>query len=127
LPSAPRSGFAAGVLSDKDRRRYRRVRAPVLCRPLGKPLFRRAQPIDVSEGGLRIYADEPMSVADRLEIELFLPDGSSIECNVEIVWVEALAGAAPARFDVGLRFLDPSRSLLERLAAVLDRGTPLPR
>jgi hypothetical protein len=107
---------------EADRRRFRRVQAPVLCRPIGRKLFGardKGDAIDISQGGLRIYADDPMSPGDRLEIELFLPDGSTVECEVEIVWVEELTMGQPARFDMGLRFLDASADLIDRLGTVL--------
>jgi hypothetical protein len=108
--------------NESDRRRYRRVQAPVFCRPLGQPLFGKTQPIDISQGGLRIYADDELAAGSRLELELFLPDDTSVVCEVEIVWVEALPPSAPARFDMGLKYLDPTDARLERLAMVLEGG-----
>ena len=61
-----------------DRRKFHRVNAPVFCRPLGQPLFGRRKAVDVSLGGLRVYADEPPMPGDRLELELFLPDQSEV-------------------------------------------------
>ena len=94
----------------------------MLCRPIGKPFFApKTAPIDISKGGLRIYADERMAPADRLEIELFLPDDTSVVCEVEIVWVDELPEGSPARFDMGLKFLHEKDAKMDRLAAVLDQ------
>jgi c-di-GMP-binding flagellar brake protein YcgR len=116
----------AMVTSEFERRRFRRVKAPVYCRPLGKRLFAsgdRDRAVDISQGGLRVYCDVAMSPGERLELELFLPDTSTVECQVEIVWVEQLTAAgAPARFDMGLRFLDLEAAPLERLSAVLTES-----
>jgi c-di-GMP-binding flagellar brake protein YcgR len=119
----PRSESEEG--SPEDRRRYKRVQAPVYCRPVGIGLrFRqdRALPLDISLGGMRIYSDEPVQKGTRLELELFLPDNTSVTCKVEVVWVEKLAADAPARHDVGLKFLDIRAVDRDRLAAVLDES-----
>ena len=109
------------MTTDADRRRYRRVQAPVFCRPMGISLFGKRQPIDISQGGMRIYADEEMAVGSRLELELFLPDETTVVCEAEIVWIEPLPEGAPARFDMGLKYLHPEGARLERLAAVLEK------
>jgi len=105
-----------------DRRQYPRVNAPVFCRPVGKPLFGRRRAADVSLGGMRLYADEAPSTGDRLELELFLPDQSELTCRVEVVWVEGLPEGAPARFDVGVKFVEISAADARRLDTVLRQA-----
>jgi hypothetical protein len=102
-----------------DRRKFQRVDAPVFCRPLGQPLFGRRRALDVSLGGLRIYADDPPKAGDRLELELFLPDQSELVCTVEVVWVEDLPEGSPARHDVGVKFVSIDARDRERLSTVL--------
>ena len=104
-----------------ERRRYRRVQAPVLIRPVS-PLARRVKPIvsDLSAGGLRAYSDEEQKPGTRLELELLLPDGASATILAEVVWIMALPEGAPARYDVGLRFVDVRPDDLERIARVLE-------
>jgi hypothetical protein len=111
------------LVNDPDRRRFRRVQAPVVCRPLGRPLFgRHGQPaVDISQGGIRLYSDEPLEPGERLEIELFLPDQSTITCQVELVWIDTLTANGPAKYDAGMKFIDAPPEVLERLAAVLER------
>ena len=103
-----------------ERRRYRRVQAPVLIRPVS-PLARHVKPnvSDLSLGGLRAYSDEEQKPGARLELELLLPDGASATVLAEVVWVTALAAGAPARYDVGLRFVDVRPEDLGRIARVL--------
>jgi c-di-GMP-binding flagellar brake protein YcgR len=101
-----------------DRRQFPRVNAPVFCRPVGRPLFRR-RTADVSLGGMRLFADEAPKQGDRLELELFLPGEIEITCRVEVVWTEELPEGAPARFDVGVKFVDIGPQDRERLALVL--------
>jgi hypothetical protein len=104
-----------------DRRRYHRARAPILVRPAG-PLTRVAprQVGDISVGGLRAYSDEAQTPGTRLELELFLPAGASVTCLAEVVWTEALPAGAPARFEMGLRFVEVEPEELNRIAAVLE-------
>lgn len=85
-------------------------------------LGERGQPNDISRGGMRIYADDAPAKGARLELELFLPTGKSVTCHVEVVWVEPLADGAPARFDVGLRFMDITDEDRARLGDVLDEA-----
>ena len=103
-----------------DRRKFHRVNAPVFCRPVGQPLFGRRKAVDVSLGGLRVYADDPPMSGDRLELELFLPDQSEVVCTVEVVWVEQLPEGSPARYDVGVKFVTISPGDRERLSTVLQ-------
>ena len=104
------------------------MRAPVTCRAAG-PHARIAatqQPQDISLGGMRIYASEEVRCGARLELELFLGEGGSVPCTVEVVWVDKLPAAAPARFDVGLRILTITDTDRQRLAAALDEAEALP-
>lgn len=103
-----------------NRRLYRRLRAPVLIRPVS-PLARRVKPkvSDVSLGGLRAYSDEEQKPGARLELELLFPDEGSVTVLAEVVWVKALPESAPARFDVGIRFVDARPEDLSRIAQLL--------
>jgi len=94
----------------------------VFCRPIGKPLFGKRRATNVSLGGIRLYTDEPAAVGDRLALELFLPEGREIECSVEVVWVEELPSRGPARFDVGLKFLEIEPEVRTQLSAVLAQS-----
>lgn len=105
-----------------ERREFPRLNAPLFCRPRGLSIFKERPPRDVSLGGARIYSDDPVRVGTRLEIELFLPDGTSVTAGVEAVWVDELPPNAPARFDVGLKFLELKLEDKARLALVLDKG-----
>jgi hypothetical protein len=105
-----------------NRREFPRVNVSVFCRPIGKPLFGKRLATDVSLGGVRLYADEPAAVGDRLALELFLPDGQEIECRVEVVWVEELPAGGPARFDVGLKFLEIKPETRAQLSLVLAKS-----
>lgn len=119
---------AVASSSGADRRQFRRVRAPVTCRAAGAHARIAApqQPLDISLGGMRIYASEEVRSGTRLELELFLGEGGSVPCTVEVVWVEKLPPSAPARFDVGLRILVISDADRRRLRDVVDDAEELP-
>ena len=108
------------VRRESDRRRFPRAEVPVLIRPVG-PLAHLAdyRVQDLGLGGLRCYSDEEHSPGKRLEIEIAFPEGGSAVALVEVVWDEALPEGAPARHDIGLRFVDAPREDLERIAALL--------
>jgi hypothetical protein len=69
---------------------------------------------------MRIYADEVVKKGTKLELELFLPDNSSVTCRVEVVWIEELPPGSPAKHDLGLKFIDIKPEDQARLGAVLD-------
>jgi hypothetical protein len=107
-----------------ERRKYKRLNAPVFCRPLGRHTSaskeREALDVqDISMGGVRVYSDDRHAVGERLELELWLPDGEGITLDTTVVWVENLPGAEPARFEIGLKFVDVAAADLERLSGVL--------
>jgi hypothetical protein len=103
-----------------ERRKYRRIQAPVYCRPAGLKLFTRQQEeaVDVSMGGVRIYSDLELKVGEMMKLELFLRDVPPVTYTAEVVWIEPLAGG-PARFDVGLKFVELEPSAVELLMKVL--------
>ena len=106
-------------MSHEDRRQYRRVQAPVFCRPTLKGGPRR-QTVDISLGGLRIFSEEDVAKGTRFELELFLPDRSTVLCKVEVMWIERLPAGSPSNYDVGLKFTEVDPRDLEKLAVVLD-------
>lgn len=114
-------GYPGGALS--DRRRYPRVQADVLCRTAGTNLFHHKRNTqDISLGGMRVFSDERFGVGKKLDLDVLLPNGGSVRCWAEVVWLLELDGAAPARFDIGLKFTDMDPTDVQRLAAVLVRA-----
>ena len=69
---------------------------------------------------MRVYSDEPFEVGAKFEVELFLPDGESVTCLTEVVWIRGLSAGAPARYDIGLAFLHVPEGTQDRLAEVLS-------
>lgn len=111
MPASPR---------ELDRRQYRRVGAAIQVRPVS--ILAHAVPrrvLDMSLGGLRAYSDEPYRVGVRLELELLFRDKEHALVLAEVVWVQPLAPDAPARFDVGLRYVDAAEADQERIRRTL--------
>ena len=107
-------------MSELERRRFRRVQAPVLSRPLGAALVEDRRAVgDISLGGVRVYSDDEHQRGEHLELELFLPDGTTVTLDTLVVWVDALKDAQPARYEVGLRFLDVAADDLKKIQNVL--------
>jgi hypothetical protein len=104
--------------AQSERRSYSRVQAHVAVRPvsvLARAVPRRVN--DVSLGGLRCYSDDDRRPGERLELELFFPDGQNAVVLAEVIWIDVLPAGSPARFDIGLRYLDcspESLALIER-------------
>lgn len=108
--------------SVSDRRRYPRVEADVLCRPAGAAMFHhRRNTTDISLGGARVFSDQEFGVGTGLDLEVLLPDGTTVRCWAEVIWTSELPDREPARFDVGLKFTDMSSDDVRRLASVLVR------
>lgn len=111
---------ALGGAAD-ERREFRRVTAPIYCRPAHRRL-RRRKVVDVGLGGLRVYSDDRFDKGARFEIELFLPAGKSVTCLTEVVWIREFPNKDPAAFDIGLKFLEVPESGREALALLLKES-----
>ncbi len=110
----------ARIENPADRRKYRRIRAALYCRPAGMQfLARKREPVDISLGGVRIFSDEELKVGGLLKMEFFLPDVAPVTYTAEVVWVEPLPIGADARFDVGLKFIQLEPDALKLLMQVL--------
>ena len=105
-----------------DRRRYPRVQANVIYRPAGARIFHHKRNTqDISLGGMRVFADEQFPLGMRLDLDVLVGNGEWIRCWAEVVWSVELNSGGPAKFDIGLRFIDMSPSDAQRLASVLAR------
>jgi c-di-GMP-binding flagellar brake protein YcgR len=103
-----------------ERRRYRRIQAPIYVRPARAAMSTPRWKVgDISRGGLRAFSDDKHVPGERLEMELFFPDETSVTAVVEIVWIDCLPQGAPARYDIGFRFVKVNPSDLGRIESVL--------
>ena len=102
-----------------DGRHYPRLDAPVLWRPVGLVGPHRPT-VDVSLGGMRVYSDELLKVGMRLELDLRVDGGRSLDFLARVVRVEVLPVGGPAAFDVALEFLDVTPDVQKMLEARLS-------
>jgi hypothetical protein len=82
-------------------------------------LARHHEPVDISLGGVRIYTDEKLRVGELLKMEFFLPDVTPVTYTAEVVWIEPLPPGSPARYDVGLKFIQLEPAAIALLMGVL--------
>jgi PilZ domain-containing protein len=111
---------------EANRRRYRRIPAPIHCRPAGEEFFaQRLEPVDISFGGLRTYSDEEYRVGSFLRLDIFFSGVAPVTLNTEVMWIKSLGKRAPARFELGLAFVDlkpDARNVLRRLFSQAEKA-----
>jgi len=113
-------GIMVESTTEENRRKYTRLNVPILYR--GASFFsRRESVINIGFGGIRVYSDKELKIGKRLELELFLPDKTSMVCTSKVVWQTLLPEGAVAKYEIGLEFLEMSPDALRCLAKVLKR------
>lgn len=109
-------------LSSQNRRQYPRYNASICYRAAS--LFSARKPIvDIGLGGIRIHIDEHLKIGKRLEIELILPENTTLTCTVKVVWVSSLVEGNSAKYETGLQFLNISPENVKHLAKVLEQSS----
>jgi len=103
---------------------YPRLLTPVYWTAVvGMPFIRRKMPVEDEDlGGVRVFLDEKLKERARLEIEVFLPDATTVMCRVEVAWVDKLPEGSPAPFEVGLKFIAITPSDRQRISSVLEQA-----
>jgi hypothetical protein len=81
--------------------------------------FSRTQ--NMSLGGARVFSDDRLKIGTRLNLELLAGPESTVQVLARVAWIDDLGKAGPARFDVGLEFLDVPEEMMSRLAAILKK------
>ena len=104
-----------------DRRRFPRLSLPVFYTSARQRNVR-APVVDLGQGGLRVFSDEPMLVGATFELELFLPSGDELRAVARVAWVGALGPDAAAAYDVGFELVDMAPEDRARLTAAIDDG-----
>ncbi|MCL2179053.1 MAG: PilZ domain-containing protein [Proteobacteria bacterium] len=103
-------------MSDDERRKFRRVRAPVFCRPTGPLASIRYETKDIGIGGIRVLSDEKHKVGQHIDIELLLPSQEFLSLTAKVVWVSK----GQAGWETGLSFVDVSPMDLKLLEPILE-------
>jgi hypothetical protein len=83
--------------------------------------------VNVSMGGARVFSDDRMKVGSKLNLELLPDPDTSVQVLARVAWIDELEDGAPARYDVGLEFLDVPEEMVSRLAAILQRDEDFKR
>jgi hypothetical protein len=109
----------------EERRKYRRIQAAVYCRPAGVSLLeRRREAVDISLGGVRVYSDDTYRLGGLVKMEFFVEGITPVTYTAEVVWIEALKPGDPAKFDVGLKFVNLAPDAIQFLKSVLGPEAP---
>ena len=74
---------------------------------------------DISLGGVCVYTDDPHKIGEHLELELFLPSGETVTLDTQICWIDKLDAGGPARFEIGLKYVDIAAADLARIESLL--------
>src|SRR5438128_2133230 len=77
--------------------------------------------VNMSLGGARVYSDDRMKLGRTLQVELLAGPDSTVQVLARVVWIDELETGAPARYDVGLEFLDVPEEMTSRLGAILQK------
>jgi hypothetical protein len=93
---ADSSGMPSGEgRSQPNRRRYRRILAPIHCRPAGVEFFaQHLAPINISLGGLRIHSDEQFRVGASLSLDILFARIASATFTTEIMTFDSVGSWA---------------------------------
>jgi c-di-GMP-binding flagellar brake protein YcgR len=82
-------------------------------------LVARLRTVDLSLGGARVYTDDRLKIGQKLELDLLVSKGRTVRVLARVVWVDELPAAGPARYDVGVEFLEVPEEMRSRLSQVL--------
>ena len=104
--------------SSVEKRRFPRVMAPVFYR-MPRILTGKRRVSNLSLVGVRIYSDERLDVGERLELEFFLPEGTTVEALGRVVWIKEMPPREEAVYDVGLEFVELSEDAIKKIKTVL--------
>ena len=106
------------VQLNRNRRQFPRVKAPVYFSPTDDYAPKK-QVFDIGLGGVKIQSDYRLQVGERLNIDLHLPDESSLRCHAKVMWLESTANNGHSSFNMGLQFVEVTQEDLQRLAAII--------
>jgi hypothetical protein len=113
------SSYEEALLGESDRRIYPRLKVPMLWRSPG--MVANLRTVNMSIGGARVYSDDRMKLGRKVHLELLAGPDSTVQVLARVVWIDELGAGEPARYDVGLEFLDVPEEMTSRLAAILQK------
>jgi len=87
------------------------------------PLRQTGRALNASEGGLLIYFPERMEIGQQLRVKLYFSvdsDLESVECLVEVVWMDIHLGESWGDHRSGVKFVDVSSDDLNKVRKFLN-------
>jgi c-di-GMP-binding flagellar brake protein YcgR len=107
-----------------ERRKHPRfnVDLPVEYTRVESTLRQTGRALNASEGGLLIYFPERMEIGQQLRVKLYFSVGTdleSVECFVEVVWVDIHLGESWGDHRSGVKFVDVSSEDLNKIRKFL--------
>ena len=112
-----------GIINFEKRKHPRfNVDLPVEYTRVESTLRQTGRALNASEGGLLIYFPERMEIGQQLRVKLYFSTGSdleSVECLVEIVWVDIHLGESWGDHRSGVKFVDVSSDDLNKVRKFL--------
>ena len=105
------------------RRAYPRVDVNITIKQLGNA-------VNISEGGLCVIVDIPLTIGHKIDLDLFLPDSSDDSkqetSNIailegEVVWVKN--SELLDKYEVGIKFTDTHPHSKEKVKSFIERHT----
>ena len=106
-----------------NRKSYVRLHAPTYLSTLARRRrgsLRKRQSASVALDALCVYTDDDVEEGTSVELEAFLPDGTTVSCEARVEWVDTFPPGAHARHDVGLRLTAIHPRDEKRLATVVE-------
>jgi len=66
-----------------------------------------------------VYSDERYKLGALVKMEFFVQDGPPLTYTAEVVWIDKVPNGDPAKFDVGLKFVDLRPEAVQFLTTLL--------
>jgi len=101
----------------QERRKFRRVRAPVYCRPAGRLALLRYETKDICVNGIRVLSDERHEPGEHIDLELLLPSREFLSLTARVVWIFP---GDKARWEIGLCFVNTIPEKMALLELILE-------
>ena len=106
----------------KDQRKFSRKPSSLSCQ-IGS-YFSPQSTLDISRGGSRIYSSQPLQVGEELKLTFFVPGNQKLISTVKVAWVKNAGKQAPAKYEVGLQFVEISEKNLNSLLGLTENFIP---
>ena len=91
-----------------------------MCRPRYRPLFASSVPAETARSvRLMVWSDDKHAIGDRLYVDVFPGNGTTLELTARVSWVDPQPTEAPARFRLGLAVFAPHEAVLDAVEQLL--------